>query len=80
MSEQADADRLGSVSSLIDVHEVADLLSCSARHVHRLAATGQMPQPLQLGSLRRWPVTVIRAWIDDGCPPLDHAEEAVRAS
>ena len=55
-------------AALLDVHEVAALLSCSVRHVHRLARSGRMPAALRVGSLVRWDGGCIRAWIDTGCP------------
>lgn len=54
--------------ALLDVHDVADLLNCSARHVHRLARTGRMPAPIRVGSLVRWDAALVRAWIEAGCP------------
>lgn len=57
-------------SALIDVGEVAALLCCSDRHVHRLARTGRMPAPLRLGSLVRWSRVAIRDWIARGCPAV----------
>lgn len=54
--------------SLLDVHDVADLLNCSARHVHRLARTRRMPEPVRVGSLVRWNAATIRSWIEAGCP------------
>ncbi len=53
---------------LLDVHDVADLLNCSVRHVHRLARTRQMPKPVRVGSLVRWNAAAVRAWIEAGCP------------
>lgn len=55
-------------SALIDVHAVASMLSCSARHVYRLCDAGRMPRPVRLGALVRWDRSVIEAWIADGCP------------
>ncbi len=40
--------------ALLDVEAVARLLSCSTRHVRRLADSGRMPWPLKLGTLIRW--------------------------
>lgn len=55
-------------SSLLTAEHVAQLMSCSARHVRRLADAGRMPAPVHLGALVRWPRAVIEAWIGDGCP------------
>jgi excisionase family DNA binding protein len=54
---------------LLDADEVAALLHCSSRHVLRLAADGRAPAPVRVGTLVRWPRSVIRAWIEAGCQP-----------
>jgi len=55
-------------SAMLDVSAVADLLSCSTRHVYRLADAGRMPRPVKLGSLVRWSRVAVEAWIAEGCP------------
>lgn len=55
-------------AALLNVHQVARLLSCSPRHVHRLVSADRMPRPVKLGALVRWPRHVIEAWIEEGCP------------
>lgn len=55
-------------SVMLTVHQVAQILNCSVRHVYRLADAGQMPRPVRLGALVRWNRTVIDAWITSGCP------------
>jgi len=68
-------------SAMLDVQAVADMLSCSTRHVYRLADAGRMPRPVKLGALVRWPRstgnphTGILDWIADGCP---NCRKAVR--
>ena len=56
------------LSLLINVHDVAALLKCSARHIWRLADAGKMPRPYKIGALRRWDRAVIKDWISEGCP------------
>ena len=53
---------------LVDVNGVAELLSCSSRHVFRLTEAGKMPKPVRLGSLVRWSQVSIQSWIEAGCP------------
>ena len=53
---------------LLDVHAVAQLLSCSTRHVYRLADSGQMPRPRKLGALVRWDRQELEKWLADSCP------------
>jgi len=57
-----------SANLLADVQAVAELLSCSTRHVYRLSDAGKMPAPLKLGALVRWSRASIDSWIADGCP------------
>ncbi len=56
------------LSLLIDVHDVASMLKCSARHVWRLADSGRMPRPYKIGALRRWDRATIERWVSEGCP------------
>lgn len=60
-------------AALLDVNEVASLLSCSARHVYRLADAGRMPQPVKLGQLVRWRRAALSDWLDAGCPAMRRA-------
>ena len=57
-----------SSAALLDVEQGARLPRCSARHVYRLADAGQIPKPVKLGALVRWPQRAIESWIADGCP------------
>ena len=59
---------IGRLAALLDVQAVADLLSCSTRHVYRLSDAGRMPSPVKLGALVRWPRHAIEHWLTDGCP------------
>ena len=61
------------LSLLINVHDVAALLKCSARHVWRLADAGKMPRPYKLGALRRWDRATVERWIENGCPSVRKA-------
>ena len=54
--------------SLMSDSEIAAELQCSTRHVRRLVNDGQMPPPIQLGSLRRWRRATIAEWIASNCP------------
>ena len=53
---------------LLDVQAVAQLLSCSTRHVYRLADAGRMPRPRKLGTLVRWDRHELEKWLTDDCP------------
>jgi predicted DNA-binding transcriptional regulator AlpA len=58
----------GESSLVIDVHDVAALLKCSARHVWRLTDSGRLPRPYAIGALRSWDRAAIQQWVRDGCP------------
>jgi hypothetical protein len=45
-------------------------LGCSWRHVLRMADRELMPWGLKLGSLRRWDMDELGAWIKNGCKPV----------
>jgi excisionase family DNA binding protein len=55
---------------LINAKEAGRLLGCSWRTVLRLADRGMIPRGIKLGSLRRWDVTEIEAFISNGCKPV----------
>lgn len=53
----------------LDMSQLARALRCSTRHVRRLAAARQIPEPVRLGTLLRWNGDEISNWIARGCPP-----------
>ena len=53
---------------LLDIRAVARLLSCSPRHVARLADGGRLPQPIKLGRLIRWRRADLDAFLAKSCP------------
>ena len=57
-------------AELLDVKQVATMLSCSSCHVYRLAERGALPGRIKLGNLVRWPRAEIAAWIAGGCRPI----------
>jgi hypothetical protein len=65
---------------LLTVDDVAAMVVCSTRTVRRMADSGQMPRPLKILSLCRWPartgdpMTGILDWIDSGCPSCRQAQ------
>jgi excisionase family DNA binding protein len=52
---------------LLDIRAVARLLSCSPRHVARLADSGRLPPPLKLGRLIRWRRADLDAFLAKAC-------------
>ena len=55
-------------SLLVDVHDVVEMLKCSARHIWRMSDAGKMPRPHKIGALCRWDRAAIADWIAEGCP------------
>ena len=70
MSTASASEKLTPEKKLLDVRAVASRLSCSTRHVWRLADGGLLPPPVRLGSLVRWDEFAIAAWIEGGCRPV----------
>ncbi len=71
------------LGELLDVRAVAELLSCSPRHVYRMADAWKMPRPIKLGQLVRWklrggPTDSIEGWIAAGCPTVRTARGAAQ--
>jgi excisionase family DNA binding protein len=60
--------------ALLDVRAVAQLLTCSQRHVYRLADAGRLPAPRRLGSLVRWSRQELEDWVAGGCPAVRQAD------
>lgn len=58
---------------MLTAEDVAERLQISVRNVWRQVSTRQMPEPIKIGRLARWPLHEIREWIERGCPPSDHA-------
>ncbi len=54
--------------TMLSTQDLAKRWGCSERHVRRMADAGRCPRPIKLGSLLKWPVTVIEQWEQDGAP------------
>lgn len=50
---------------LLDVKEVAALLSVSVRSVWRLRDAGDLPAPVRVGKLIRWRRDALLRWLDE---------------
>lgn len=66
----AQGTQSNSAPILLSVEDVAALLSCSERHIRRLADAGRMPRPVRLSSLVRFRRSEIERWVQNGCPSL----------
>jgi predicted DNA-binding transcriptional regulator AlpA len=55
---------------MLSMKDVAHLMQCSDKHVVNLRKQARMPACIKLGTLVRWPRTLIEAWIADGCPEV----------
>jgi excisionase family DNA binding protein len=74
----ATSEATGTMSELLDVRQVAELLYCSKRHIYRLTDSGRMPARLRVGALVRWRRAEILAWIAGGCQPIGSAKGMAR--
>jgi DNA binding domain, excisionase family len=53
----------------VPINEVAELLGVSNRHVRDMLNDGRLgPQPLALGTSKRWRVAELEEWLAAGCP------------
>ena len=68
MKETAVSPPLDSPAMLMDVSQVATILSISPRTVYRMADAGAMPRPRRLNTLIRWSRLEIESWVKAGCP------------
>jgi excisionase family DNA binding protein len=48
---------------LLSVKKIAELLSISERTVWMRSSCGEMPSPLSIGRLKRWPRDALEEWI-----------------
>ena len=53
---------------LVPVQTVAKLLQVSPRTVWRMLSAGLLIEPRRIGSVVRWPLEELKAWIARGCP------------
>lgn len=56
---------------MLTVDEVARRLSISVRGVWRQVSIGNIPEPVYVGRLARWPLKTIKDWMEEGCPAVD---------
>jgi predicted DNA-binding transcriptional regulator AlpA len=56
------------VPLLIDIKELAVLLSRSVPSLHRDDAAGRLPAALRISGSKRWRYSEIVAWVEGGCP------------
>lgn len=56
--------------SMLTAEEIARLVNCSPRTVHRLADDGVIPQPVRIGGMLRWRRPDIECWIERACPKV----------
>lgn len=48
---------------LLGVREVAELLACDPRSVHRWSREGAIPGPVRIGGVLRWYAPALRDWL-----------------
>ena len=54
--------------TLINAHELAEILGISQRTIWRLISTGKLIQPIRIGTSVRWRLDQVNEWIESGCP------------
>jgi predicted DNA-binding transcriptional regulator AlpA len=55
---------------LISVDALARMLDISPRSVWRRLSSGEMIEPVRIGTCVRWRRQEVEAWIAAGCPPI----------
>ena len=54
---------------LVDTKEAAKLLKVSPRTLWSMYTSGEMPQPIRIGTSVRWSFEALKKWVEAGCPP-----------
>jgi excisionase family DNA binding protein len=67
-TDQAGQGSEAATKALLTIDDLAALLGCSRRTVHRLIERGRVPKPCRFGSLLRWPRAQVDEWVARGCP------------
>lgn len=50
--------------SLLKAKQIAAFIGCSAKHVRRLAESGEFPKPVKAGKkMLRWPREAVERWL-----------------
>lgn len=63
-----DTKQLTTTLTLINAHELANILGISQRTIWRLIANGKLIQPIRIGTSVRWRLEQVNQWIENGCP------------
>ncbi|WP_437202110.1 helix-turn-helix transcriptional regulator [Planctomicrobium sp. SH664] len=53
---------------LVSVETLAEMLDISPRSVWRRLSSGEMIEPVRIGSSVRWRLRDVEAWVGAGCP------------
>ena len=61
---------LPSEALMLTTDGLARLLNCSPRSIRRLADQGNVPRPVKIGGMVRWPRGTIEKWCAEGCPAV----------
>ena len=60
---------------LVDVKELAIMLSVSPRTVWRMVSAGELMEPVRpRPGMARWKTEAVRRWIEEGCPPQKNGD------
>ena len=53
---------------LLRAEEAAGVLGVSRSVFYRLHSRGLVPEPLQIGGVKRWSYLALVTWVQNGCP------------
>lgn len=71
MTDTTSPEHQADPSLLLIKSELARHLRCSERQIDKLTEQGRIPLPIMLGSVRRWPRSVVIEWIDQIIQSID---------
>ncbi len=64
---------------LVDIRQLAVLLTRSETCLHRDDAAGRLPKALRIGGAKRWRLSDVQAWVAMGCPKRSEFEARQKA-
>ena len=53
---------------VLDMREVGNMLGTTVKTVRKMDRRGALPEPIVIGSRRKWRVEELRAWLAAGAP------------
>ncbi len=72
MNSKAEASPPQPEAATFSVQQLAKRLGVSVRTIHRMKDSGEIPTPIRLGRLLKWPIKLIDAWLDEQAANARH--------